>query len=236
MVKRMEKVQKGLNLVVAPRLGFLTSRLVCVMTCITVSIVPSVALAAHEWCNNTNGKNSIYAFKWQPEGDVGEGVMLIKSIKTNKVVQKLEGRRYDYYNEEKAEEDGVVELLDLNFDGCLDILWEENSGASGNTTYATFLFNQSIGAFQVSEPLSEISELGIFDVKKKCLSSYRHMGSEEAGGEVYCWVKGKLVQTEVIYTKFNRRKDCFLHKRYLLQGRKTKLTSRKCTRESNWSR
>lgn len=231
----MEKVKKNLTFAVGRRLLFLLSALS--MKFLAAFLIPSVALASHEWCNGTS-ENALYAFEWQPVGDLdeGKGVMFIRNTKTNKVFQKLEGRRYNYYNESKVEE-GVVEILDLNFDGCPDIRWEENSGASGNTTYAVFLFNQFSGVFQISRPLSEITGLDIWDFNKKLLSGFHTMGGGSAYGAVYYWNnKKKLVQIGIIETEWNEKEECFKHKMYKIHGKKTKLVTQTCTNEINWSR
>ena len=85
-----------------------------------------------------------------------------------------------------------VQMVDINFDGYLDLRLFDNAGATGNDWYATYIYKPDLRKFVFSKELSELSDVSV-DPKKKQLSSTYHGGIGSSGTEYFKFVNNKLV-------------------------------------------
>jgi hypothetical protein len=103
----------------------------------------------------------------------------------------------------------IVELVDINFDGYLDLRLLYNTGATGNNWYATYLFNPSTGKFVSHEELSELSGLEIDQGAKQIITYDRDAYCNEVRS-YYKVVNNKLVLSKAEWSEyFNYRKKDF---------------------------
>jgi hypothetical protein len=112
----------------------------------------------------------------------------------SKVIQKLNAK-------DKFDNDGSgwksvgcdnVQMVDINFDGYLDLRLFYNAGATGNVWYATYIYKPDLRKFVFSKRLFKLSDVSI-DPKKKQLSSTYHGGVGASGTEYFKFVDNKLV-------------------------------------------
>ena len=137
-----------------------------------------------------------------------------------KTIQKLKARGYFDNNGEGWDEfdfSNIVEFVDMNFDGYLDLRLLYSTGATGNNWYATYLFNPNTGKFVYHKELSELCGITI-DKKSKQIITYNRGGSCAEYREYYKWVRNKLVLLKAKWTEMDRNRDeevngfgCFMY-------------------------
>jgi len=141
----------------------------------------------------------------------------------SKAIQKLKAKnRFDNHgNGWDAKFDfelaNIVEFVDINFDGYLDLRLLYNTGATGNNWYATYLFNPSIGEFVYHKELSKLSGMKI-DQKSKQIITYDREGFCAEISAYYKVMNNKLVLSKAEWTEIDRRRDkevggfgCFMY-------------------------
>jgi len=111
----------------------------------------------------------------------------------------------------------IVEFVDMNFDGYLDLRLLYNTGATGNNWYATYLFNPSKGEFVYHEELSKLSGMKI-DEKFKQIITYDREGACAEISVYYEVMNNKLVLSKAEWSEIDRRRDeevggfgCFMY-------------------------
>lgn len=75
-----------------------------------------------------------------------------------------------------------LEAIDLNFDGYNDLRILTNEGATGNSWYDTWLYNQKTKTFVKNELLSQSTCLMVDTLGRKILTYYRAGACEESLG------------------------------------------------------
>ena len=74
-----------------------------------------------------------------------------------------------------GEDSGMIQLVDLNFDGYLDFRILLYRGATGCNSYASFLYNPALKKFVFNKQLSDMSALRV-DAESKQLTTYDRGG------------------------------------------------------------
>jgi len=87
----------------------------------------------------------------------------------------------------------AIELLDINFDGKLDIkLWTATS-AGPNSGYDYFIYKSDISKFQASDLHDKLSGMGLeIDTEKKTLTTSNRMNCCSWAFDTYHWVNNEL--------------------------------------------
>ncbi|MFZ3157167.1 MAG: hypothetical protein WA124_06640 [Smithella sp.] len=119
-------------------------------------------------------------------------------------------KRFEYNGHE-------VQMVDVNFDGYLDLRLLDNAGATGNDWYSTYIYDRSSGKFKYHHELSQLSGITI-DQKMKQIITYNREGACAEYIEYYGFARNKLVLLKAKWTEIDRRRDkeagsfgCFMY-------------------------
>lgn len=128
-------------------------------------------------------------------GNAGE-IVGIKIYSQNKLIQVIKnpGLINDVTN--------VIEAVDVNFDGFLDlIVYAQSGGAGPNNSNNYYVFNPKTKKFIFNEMLSNLSQPRIDSKTKTVYAAWRD-GAATHGSEKYKWINGKLVLIEYYETHY----------------------------------
>lgn len=132
-----------------------------------------------------------FDFKVSCSGDTGNSVtdgIAIYQKGHKEIYQLITG--YDGDSHNTCEDQ--VEVLDVNFDGYLDIsLPTQTGGAGPNSTEFFFLFDAKTKNFRFNQNLSDLVSAG-FDPKHKEVTSSWRGSCCDHGSETYRFIKGKM--------------------------------------------
>jgi hypothetical protein len=103
-----------------------------------------------------------------------------------------------------------VQLVDLNFDGYLDLRLLDNEGATGNNWYASFLYDPEKGKFIHNWHLSSQSGLTV-DHENKQVFTYDRCGWCYEFIKYYKYRNGHYILSKIEWTDMDRTKEpgCF---------------------------
>jgi hypothetical protein len=188
------------------------------------------ASAADPWCSS-RGKPSFY-FEWLPkdEAEPSLGSVRIKNA-SGAVVQVLENVE-NYRGDTESLDTG----RDFNNDGCRDLVVTSSKGAAGDEGVTAFLYNSNTRRFELSESLSQISNLDLDPRDKNCVTESGKAPPDHVYDARYCWNNGELVKKSEHYSVgvYNKKDEllCYRHERtdYYRGGKKRRRIS--CTKES----
>ena len=117
-------------------------------------------------------------------GDFYISHMEVFNTSNSKRIQKIiinnnfENGHFDW-NIDSIEFNGhVVQLVDINFDGYLDLRILDNEGATGNDWYATYIYDPRLRKFRYHKALSALSGVTM-DKELKQIKTYWRVG--------WCW-------------------------------------------------
>lgn len=108
-------------------------------------------------------------------------------------------KRFEYNGHE-------VQMVDVNFDGYLDLRLLDNAGATGNNWYATYLYHPSSGKFKYHQELYQLSGVKI-DAKNKQIITYDREGFCSECMQYYKVIADKLFLVKITWTEIDRRRD-----------------------------
>ena len=98
--------------------------------------------------------------------------------------------------------DSIVNIIDANFDGYLDIeIYAHDGGAGPNSGNNYYLFNPKNQQFEFHQQLSELTQIQVDGKSKNIYAAWRN-GAANHGAERYKWLKGKLTQVEYYETNY----------------------------------
>jgi hypothetical protein len=133
----------------------------------------------------------------------------IQKINILNIVDKKD-RDYIGYGEYDLSRADMVQMVDLNFDGYLDlrILW--NVGATGCNSYGSFLYDQKSKRFVFNKKLSSMLVLKL-DPKQKQIITYDRSGGCQEYMRYYKVRNNQFVVTKVEWTELNNAnpQPCF---------------------------
>jgi len=103
-----------------------------------------------------------------------------------------------------------VQLVDINFDGYLDLRFLDNEGATGNNWYASYLYDPKRGKYIFNRQMSSQSGLAV-DSKNKQLLTYNRCGACLEFIKYYKYLKGHYILSKIEWTEMDTTKepDCF---------------------------
>jgi hypothetical protein len=136
-------------------------------------------------------------------GYLNKGHINIYDMANAKCIQKIiindnfEGNHYSWDIERFKYNGHEVQMVDVNFDGYLDLRLLDNAGATGNDWYATYIYNPSSGKFKYHHELSQLSGITI-DQKMKQIITYNRGGYCDEYREYYKLVRNKLILLKVV--------------------------------------
>ncbi len=132
----------------------------------------------------------------------------IIDLSNSKIIQKIENKgRFDNVGDGFDELDlafaDLVQMVDLNQDGYLDLRILHDTGATGNNFYATFLYDPVIGQFRFHETLSLLSAVTV-DQKSNLITTYwRNHGCDEFREYFHLEKTGTLILEKVEWTEMD---------------------------------
>lgn len=145
-----------------------------------------------------------------------QGHIDVFDISKSKRIQRIiinnnfEGGHFDWYIGDFGARTHAFQLVDLNFDGYLDLRLLDNEGATGNNWYVSFLYDPEKGKFIQNWHLSSQSGL-IVDSKNKQLSTYNRCGWCYEFIKYYKYRNGHYILSKIEWTDMDRTKEpgCF---------------------------
>jgi hypothetical protein len=99
-----------------------------------------------------------------------------------------------------------VQMVDLNFDGYLDLRILDNEGATGNNWYASYIYDRFSGKFKFNKRLSELSGVRI-DASNKQIITYSREGACSECIEYYKVISDRLFLVKIEWAEIDRRRD-----------------------------
>lgn len=102
--------------------------------------------------------------------------------------------------------DHTVQLVDINFDGYLDLRLLDNEGATGNNWYATYLYDPRLKKFKYHKQMSSLSGVTVDDDSHQIIT-YNRFGWCGEYREFYKIIKDRLILTEAEWTQMDRTRD-----------------------------
>jgi hypothetical protein len=177
-------------------------RLIACLAC----MVPLVASAGGKVCPAT------YTFAWEPQDaqKPNSGSVRVADARTGGTVQVLQ----DVQNYQG--DDNGLQALDLNNDGCPDLVVTADVAPIGNRINTVYLYDRTRRRFVFDAALSEIPDLAVDSRDPNCLTGDWKGGADDVGGERYCWRKGRLVKSsdysvKPLYDRKTGKFSCYEH-------------------------
>jgi hypothetical protein len=162
---------------------------------------------------NINEQLPVYDFKIVGKLKSNNLLPMYVEVKSNgRIIQKL--KALDKFDNEREgwdvewdfEHANIVEVVDINFDGYLDLRLLYNTGATGNNWYGTYLFNPSKGKFIYHKELSQLSGISIDHMSKQIIT-YNRGGFCDEYREYYKFLNNNLILVKAEWTEIDRRRD-----------------------------
>jgi hypothetical protein len=149
------------------------------------------------------------------KGYLKKGHIEVFDMSKSKRIQKIiindnfEDGHFDWPLEMFKYNDHEVQLVDLNFDGYLDLRLLDNEGATGNNWYASFLYDPGQGKFIHNWHLSSQSGLTI-DSENKQIITYNRCGWCYEFMKYYKYRNGNYILSKIEWTDMDTTKklDC----------------------------
>ncbi|MCX5842258.1 MAG: hypothetical protein NT022_00650 [Deltaproteobacteria bacterium] len=149
-------------------------------------------------------------------GRLYKGHMEVFNASNPKFIQKIiinnnfPDGHFNWYIEMFGYDRLQVDMVDLNFDGYLDLRLLDNKGATGNNWYASFLYDPEGGKFIFNWLLSSQSGLTV-DPKSKQVITYDTCGGCEEFMKYYKYRNGHYILSKIEWTERNNTKEpgCF---------------------------
>ena len=153
-------------------------------------------------------------FKFSLHGEVkGEkfypSYVEIINLSNSKVIQKIENKEefnnegYGFLEIELFTAD-LMQLVDLNFDGYLDLRILRSTGATGNNFYATYIYKPELKRFEYHLGLSGLSAVTV-DPDSKLIKTYWRFVSCDEFREYFKLMKnGRLILKKVEWTEVDQ--------------------------------
>lgn len=139
-------------------------------------------------------------------GYLNQGHIEIFDTSKSKRIQKIiinnnfEGGHFGWLIERFGYNGHEVQLIDLNFDGYLDLRLLDNEGATGNNWYASFLYDPGKNKFIYNRHLSSQSSL-VVDSKNMQVSTYNRCGACNEFIKYYKYQKGHYILSKIEWTE-----------------------------------
>jgi hypothetical protein len=96
----------------------------------------------------------------------------------------------------------LVQVVDLNADGYLDLRLLYNTGVTGNNWYASYIFDPASYKFKYHDQLSEMSDVRVYAAGK--IMTYERSGWCSEYREYYKFVGSKLTLEKAEWTQMSR--------------------------------
>jgi len=123
----------------------------------------------------------------QPEPRTGR--VDIVDVRSGRVVQAIDSVA-NYYGDDA---DGSLGAVDLNNDGCPDLVVTSDVAPIGNRSVTVYLYDRMRHRFVYSEALSAIGDPSVDDRDRNCVTGSWKGGAENVYSSRHCWRGGRLV-------------------------------------------
>ncbi len=97
-------------------------------------------------------------------------------------------------------------MVDLNFDGYLDLRLLDNAGATGNNWYSSYIYDKTSRKFKLHYGLSELSGVKV-DARNKQIITYNRGGACTECIQYFKVIADKLFLMKIEWTEIDRRRD-----------------------------
>ncbi len=123
-------------------------------------------------------------------------------IQTIKSVNNANADPLDFNYGDLSEDSNQGMLIDINFDGFMDLRFKSGQAADVNQTYDFYIFNKKTNKFELNEDVSNLTNPVAFS-DSKTIYKYTRSGFPGTDGNVaeYKWNKNKLILTKKINYK-----------------------------------
>jgi hypothetical protein len=145
-------------------------------------------------------------------GDLYEGYIKVFDTSNGRQIQKIiinnnfPDGHFSWDINSFEYNDHTVQLVDINFDGYLDLRLLDNEGATGNNWYATYLYDPRLKKFKYHKQLSSLSGVNVDDDSRQIIT-YERNGWCAENREYYKIVKDRLILTKAEWTEMDRTRD-----------------------------
>jgi hypothetical protein len=99
-----------------------------------------------------------------------------------------------------------VQMVDMNFDGYLDLRILDNAGATGNNWYSSYIYDKPSRKFKLHYELSELSGVKV-DASSKQIITYDRGGYCTECIQYFKVIADKLFLVKIEWTEIDRRRD-----------------------------
>ena len=171
-------------------------------------------------------------FAWVAADAAGarSGRLDVVELRSGRTVQRIEVPE-NYF---AGQADGGVESLDLNNDGCADLIVTRDMAAIGNRMVTVYLYDRARRRFVPNKALSDIGDPTLDERDPNCVIGLWRGGAEDFYSSRHCWRGGRLVlvsdysQTP-LYDKASNEFACYEVVETTYTG-KRKHERRRCTK------
>ena len=145
-------------------------------------------------------------------GDLEQGHIEVFDLSKSKRIQKIvindnyADAHFAWPIGSFAFNDHEIQMVDMNFDGYLDLRLLDNEGATGNNWYATHLYNPSLKRFVYHRQLSSLSGV-VLDPDSRQIITYNREAWCAEYIESYRIAKDRLVLVKAEWTEMDRTRD-----------------------------
>jgi len=156
-------------------------------------------------------------------GYLKKGHINVYNMSSAKHIQKIiinnnfETGHYDWAIENFEYNGSEVQMVDINFDGYLDLRLLDNEGATGNNWYGSYIYDRPSGKFKLHHDISALSGVRI-DANNKQIITFDTGGSCSEIHMYYKVVNNKLVLIKADWLNMDRTRDakaggfgCFMY-------------------------
>lgn len=128
------------------------------------------------------------------EPDLEAGIYWQMVEVTSRKTGKVNYIFYDSQEPVKTDPKNLLDLVDINFDGHVDLrLFGGSGGAGPNSSSAYFLYDKASDQFNYHEEVSDLTQLEI-DARSKTLHAAWRASCCEHGWATYRWRRGELLK------------------------------------------
>lgn len=145
-------------------------------------------------------------------GYLNQGHINVFSMSSAKRIQKIiindnyEDGHFAWPVKDFQYNDHEVQMVDMNFDGYLDLRILDNAGATGNNWYSSYLYDIPSGKFKLHYELSELSGVKV-DTKNKQIITYDRGGYCTECMQYFKVIGDKISLVKIEWTEIDRRRD-----------------------------
>lgn len=178
-------VLRGGRTVRAARLGYAVAALLCGAPLAGRGAAASATASATPYCG------APLRFAWVPAGAPGtqSGRVDVIDVRSGRTVQRIGG--VENYNADQS--DAGLDTVDLNNDGCADLVVTNSVAPIGNRSVTVYLYDRARRRFVANDALSALGDPTVDARDRNCVTGSWKGGAEDVYSSRHCWRDGRLV-------------------------------------------